>query len=88
MPWNVNSMRTFAGFLSSRMTGASMPGPMVILPVMRMDFTALSLSTPPRASTCLAIDLVHGLGSGGRGQEGSAEQPGEEGLSHHGDVLL
>src|SRR5262245_44136216 len=55
MPCTVISRRTFFGRFISMTKGASMPGPTVILPDMRMDFTDFSFSTPPRAFRFLAM---------------------------------
>jgi len=49
MPWTENSMRDLPGRLRSMVKGASMPGPMPIVPVMRVEFRALILSRPPMA---------------------------------------
>jgi hypothetical protein len=50
MPWSVNSSRRMPGRLRSIVIGASMPGPIVIVPVTRMVLSFLSLSRPPQAS--------------------------------------
>src|SRR5262245_14662222 len=55
MPWNVNSMRMRLGRLSSIVNGASMPAPIIILPVMRRVWMPLSLSSPPRALIFFAM---------------------------------
>src|SRR5688572_4993582 len=49
------SVRIKLGRFSSRTTGASIPGPTVILPVMRMLCTAFSLAMPPLAAMFFAM---------------------------------
>jgi len=49
-PWKLKSMRTESGRIISVVIGASAPGPRTILPVMRIERTALSFARPPMAS--------------------------------------
>src|SRR5215218_3680675 len=55
MPWKVNSTRILFGRAVSMTMGASMPGPIIILPLIRMLWTAFSFARPPLASMFLAM---------------------------------
>jgi hypothetical protein len=55
LPWTVNSMRMRLPRASSSTIGASMPGPIDMVPVMRSERTARILSSPPRAATFFAM---------------------------------
>jgi len=55
IPWIVISIRTLPGRAISIENGISMLLDMLILPVIRTDWTALILSLPPRAARFFSI---------------------------------